>query len=230
MTRRKPPAPAVPNVALCYVRVSTGQQADSGLSLDAQERRVIASAEAAGYVAEIVREEGRSAKNMTGRPLLSAALDRLDRGEAAALYVAKLDRLARRTLDALTVVERAEVHGWRLVITELGADTETPAGLAMFTVMGAFAAFELQTIRERHRAWHAEARERGRVWGVDYGPRTALPPAVVERIARERAEGRSLQRIADGLAADGVPTARGGKWYPSTVSYVLRSPAVARAS
>lgn len=229
MTRPKPQPAERPNLALCYVRVSTGQQADSGLSLDAQERRVIAEAEAAGYEVEIVREEGRSAKSITGRPLLADALDRLDGGGAAALYVAKLDRLARSAYDALGVRHRAEGKGWRLVITELGADTATASGRMVFTMMSAVAEMELDTIRERHRAWHAEARERGKVWGVNYGPRSALPREVVERITRERESGRTLSAIANGLNADGITTAKGGRWSTGTVAYVLRSP-LARAS
>ena len=78
-----------PRLALAYVRVSTGRQAESGLSLDGQERRVIAEAEAAGYVVEVLREEGRSAKNITGRPLLVSALARLAAGEKIPLAEAK---------------------------------------------------------------------------------------------------------------------------------------------
>jgi len=225
MTRTRKAAPARPNVALCYVRVSTGQQADSGLSLDSQERRVIAEAEAAGYEVEILREEGRSAKSITGRPLLLDALARLAAREAAALYVAKVDRLSRRTFDALSVVERAGVEGWRLVIVEAGIDTDTMMGRAFLTFGAVFAEMELEAIRERHRAWHAEARERGKVWGVNYGPTSTLPPEVLGRIIRERADGRSLRAIAGGLNTDGVPTARGGAaWHASTVSAVLSSP------
>lgn len=216
---------------MCYVRVSTGQQADSGLSLDSQERRVIAEAEAAGYEVEILREEGRSAKSIAGRPLLVDALARLAAGEAAALFVAKVDRLARRTFDALSVVERAQVEGWRLVIVEAGIDTDSMMGRAFLAIGAVFAEMELEAIRERHRAWHAEARERGKVWGVDHGPTSTLPPEVLGRIIRERADGRSLRVIAGGLNTDGVPTARGGrKWYASTVSAVLSSPLAAAYS
>lgn len=228
MTRhRKPrhiPAAERPNLAYCYVRVSTGLQAESGLSLDAQERKVIAAAEAAGFRVEVIRDEGRSGKNITGRPLLADALDRLDAGEAAALYVAKADRLARRLRDTIDIAERAAAHGWALVTMDPAADLSTPMGRAMLQVAGTFAELELETIRERHRTWHAEARQRGRVWGLDYGPRTALPREVVARIVAEREAGRSMRAIADGLTADGIPTARGGKWHPSTVAYVLRSP------
>jgi DNA invertase Pin-like site-specific DNA recombinase len=215
-----------PNIALCYVRVSTGQQAESGLSLDAQERKVIAEAEAAGYTVEVIREEGRSGKNITGRPLLAATLDRLDRGDAAALFVAKLDRLARSAFDALSVKRRADAAGWRLVVTELGADTGSAVGTLVFTLVSAVAEMELAAISERHKAWHAEARARGQVWGVTHGPRSSLPRDVVDRILLERAQGRTLAAIAAGLEADGVPTSRGRRWYPSTVAGVLGSPSV----
>jgi len=53
---------------------------------------------------------------------------------------------------------------------------------------------------------------------------------VVERVVREREGGRSLRAIAQGLDADGVATAQGGKsWYASTVRSVLRSAAGAVA-
>lgn len=230
MTKPRKPSTDRPRIALAYVRVSTGQQAESGLSLDAQERRVIAEAEAAGYTVEVIREEGRSGKSITGRPLLMAALARLEAGEAGALYVAKLDRLSRSTYDALGVSRLAERQGWRLVVTELGADTATPQGRLLFTLVAAVAEMELETIRERHRAWHAEARERGRIWGDNHGPRTSIPVEVLDRISTERESGRSLRTIAAGLTADGIPTARGGAWHASTVAAVLRSPALRTAS
>lgn len=57
--------------------------------------------------------------------------------------------------------------------------------------------------------------------GVRLGRPTVLAAEVVTRIVKERASGRSLQAIADGLNADGVPTAHGGsQWWPSTVAKV----------
>ena len=229
MTRTRKAAtdrdPSTPRVALVYTRVSTGQQADSGLSLDAQERKALAQAELDGYVVEVVREEGRSGKSVTGRPLLTDALARLDAGEAHALYVSKSDRLSRTVGDTIAIVDRAMAHGWRLVVMDPSVDLTTPLGRAMLTMAQTFAELELENIRERHRAWHAEARERGKVWGVNYGPTSTLPPEVLGRIVRERADGRSLRAIAGGLNTDGVPTARGGAaWHASTVSAVLSSP------
>jgi hypothetical protein len=49
-----------------------------------------------------------------------------------------------------------------------------------------------------------------------------MPKAVVNRIRRERADGRSFAAIVEGLSRDGVPTAQGGRrWYPATVRYTL---------
>jgi Recombinase len=60
--------------------------------------------------------------------------------------------------------------------------------------------------------------------GVHLGRSRELPVAVVERIVAERAAGRSLRAIADGLTQDGTPTAHGGaRWLHSTVQAVLAS-------
>jgi DNA invertase Pin-like site-specific DNA recombinase len=73
-------------IAYCYARVSTQMQAEDGMSLGAQEKQLIAAAELAGYEAVILREEGRSGKSITGRPVLRQALEDLDTGKAKALF------------------------------------------------------------------------------------------------------------------------------------------------
>ena len=60
-------------LAIAYVRVSTADQAEHGASLDAQEAMLRDEAERRGWDVEIVREEGKSAKSITGRPLLTGA-------------------------------------------------------------------------------------------------------------------------------------------------------------
>ena len=79
-------------LALLYIRVSTVQQATDGVSLGAQERELISAASLAGYTeVEMVREEGRSGKSIKGRPELRSALDRLNKGQAVALFVTRVD-------------------------------------------------------------------------------------------------------------------------------------------
>lgn len=212
-----------PNVAIIYVRVSTGKQTD-GLSLDQQTRLCLTAATAAGYEPLIMREEGRSAKNISGRPVLREALDILARGEAAALIVAKLDRLTRKTTDPFTLAEASKAQGWALLALDVGGDIHSPMGEFHMGIYALAAQLERRKTGERIEEWHQELRDRGTVWGRDIGPRSPLPAAVRLRISDEAAAGKSLRAIARDLEEDGIPTARGGKWNHNTVRKVLASP------
>jgi len=207
--------------ALGYIRVSTDEQVGSGLGLDAQRRVLQAEAERRGWLLEVVVEEGRSGKDLN-RPALVAALERLDRRQADVLVVAKLDRLSRSVADFGGLLDRAGRRKWSVVCLDLGVDTTTPVGAFTSHVVSAAAEYERRLIGQRTRDALAEKRAQG----VRLGGPQLLPLDVVRRIVTERAAGRSLPVIAAALAADEVPTARGGsRWYPSTIAAVLRSQA-----
>lgn len=212
-------------IAYCYARVSTQMQAEDGISLGAQEKQLIAAAEAAGYEAVILREEGRSGKNITGRPVLTKALSDLDEGRAQALYVTRLDRLARSTRDFLSIVDRSHKNNWRLAMLDLGLDTATYQGRFVVTVMSAMAEMERGMISLRQKDVHKDRRDNGKVWGVDVGPKSKVDETVRERILRERDSlGMSYGAIARSLNADGIKTSQGGaEWYASSVSSVYKS-------
>lgn len=211
-----------PGLALLYARVSTTMQATDGVSLDIQERQLISAAEFHGFTKhELVREEGRSGKSITGRPALRDALARLERGEANALIVTRIDRLARSTTDFLEIVDRARVQGWRLIMLDLNLDTSSYQGRFVVTIMSALAEMERGIIAARQKDVHKDRRDRGVVWGVDAGPRNKTPQEIKERIVAERARGLSYGKIADGLNRDGVPTQNGRKWYPTTVKNIF---------
>lgn len=211
-------------LAMLYVRVSTGRQADEGVSLEHQERQLIAQAELLGFERwEIVREEGKSGKNLTGRPALTDALARLDAGEAAALLVYKLDRLSRRVMDVLAICDNADKNGWRLVIMDQNLDTGTPNGRFVLTIMATFAEMEGSRIAERQRDVHTNRRANGQQWGVDCGPRT--PEATRERVMALRTAGMTYRQIAAALDAEGIHTARGGQWQASSVARIVNAPA-----
>lgn len=210
-------------LALLYARVSTQLQVNDGVSLDVQERQLQSAAEAAGYTKfEFVREEGRSGKSISGRPALTEALKRLDSGEANALFVTRIDRLARSTQDFLSIIDRAGKNGWRVVMLDLNLDTSSYQGRFVVTLMSALAEMERNIIAERQRDVHKDRRARGVVWGVDMGPRNKTPEEIKERVKSERAAGASYQQIADGLNNDGVPTQNQRKWYPATVRNLLQ--------
>ena len=210
-------------LALLYIRVSTVQQATDGVSLGAQERELVSAASLAGYTeVEMVREEGRSGKSIKGRPELRSALDRLNKGQAVALFVTRVDRLARSTKDFLTIIDQANQHSWRLVLLDLNLDTSTYQGRFVVTIMGALAEMERAIIGERQKDVHRDRRAQGKVWGVDLGPKSKIPLDVTERIRDMREKGMSYHAIAAQLNADGVPTALNGQqWHGSTIRKML---------
>ena len=205
-------------IAFCYARVSTQMQVEDGISLDAQEKQLRYAAESQGYTVEMLREEGRSGKSIQGRPILKQALEDLDNGKAQALFVTRLDRLARSTRDFLDIVDRSPKNGWRLALLDLGLDTATYQGRFVVTIMSAMAEMERGMISLRSKDIHQDRRNNGKIWGVDLGPLPLISETVVERIERERNLGLSYKMIADNLNSDAIPTVLGGeKWYASTV-------------
>lgn len=211
-------------IAYCYARVSTQMQAEDGMSLGAQEKQMKAAAEAAGYEAVILREEGRSGKSIQGRPVLRQALDDLDSGKAKALYVTRLDRLARSTRDFLSIVDRSHKNNWRLAMLDLGLDTATYQGRFVVTIMSAMAEMERGMISMRQKDVHQDRRDKGKVWGIDLGPKSSVDEAVRQRIFIEHNAGISYRNIAEGLNKDAIPTAHSGeKWYASTVRNIFVS-------
>jgi len=203
-----------------YVRVSTADQADSGLGLDAQRAAITAECERRGWeLAAILTDAGCSGKTMRGRPGLAAALAELDRGQAAGVVVAKLDRLSRSLRDFADLMARAQKNGWNVVALDLNIDTTTPAGEFLAHVLAAAAHWERRIIGQRTKEALAVKRNQG----VRLGRPRTVPPDVVARIVADRRTGASLASIADALTAEGVPTAHGGvRWHVSTVSALLR--------
>ena len=208
--------------ALLYARVSTQMQVQDGMSLAAQERTLRQAAELAGFKSvELLREEGRSGKSIKGRPVLRDALGRLSSGDANALFVTRIDRLARSTQDFLTIVDHAHKYNWRLVMLDLNLDTSSYQGRFVVTVMSALAEMERGIIAERQKDIHKDRRDRGLVWGKDLGPKQRIPEELRQRIKADRERGLSLREIARALDAEGIKTAYGGKWTASTINYVL---------
>jgi hypothetical protein len=212
----------VEKIALLYCRVSTGRQAETGHSLESQAGRLRQEAEAQGFQVEIVIEIGSGRK--TARPKLNEALDRLNRGEAQALFALDLDRLSRSTRHALELLDLAKRKGWRLVIATLNIDTETPIGEMMASQLAIYAQFESRMTGERVKRQHQARRDRGITWGLDQGYKGNLNPATRALIASLSAQGKSLRSIAEHLTERTLETPRGGKWHAETVRAILKSP------
>ena len=209
-------------LALLYARVSTQMQVNDGISLEIQEKELRGAATLAGYsTMELVAEEGRSGKSIKGRPALRSALDRLDSGEASALFVTRVDRLARSTKDFLSIIDRANTKGWRLVLLDLNLDTSSYQGRFVVTIMSALAEMERSIISERQKSVHKYRRDVGKKWGVDLGPKSKVSDEALALIKELRNNGVSYHEIATKLNDKGIPTALGGKWHGSTIRKTL---------
>lgn len=206
------------NIALLYTRVSTQMQASDGMSLGAQERDLKRAANTAGFTKfELLKEEGRSGKSIKGRPVLRDALDRLDKGEATALFVTRIDRLARSTQDFLSIVDRANKNDWRIVMLDLNLDTSTYQGRFVVTIMSALAEMERSIIAERQKDVHKDRREKGLKWGVDLGPKRMISDELYAKIIELRTLGMSYAKIANKFNAESIKTPFEKRWYPTTI-------------
>jgi DNA invertase Pin-like site-specific DNA recombinase len=227
-----------PSRAIGYVRVSTDQQAESGLGLEGQEAAVRAAASRLRLdIVRVFVDGGTSGKlGIEDRPVLLEAVGALRRGDV--LLVAKRDRLGRDVI-AVAMIERLVAKRGARVISAAGEGTESddPAGVLMRRLIDSFAEYERLIISARTRAALAAKRRRGeRVSGiVPFGYRLAADgrtlevdaqeTTTLEAIQRLRAEGRSLRAVADALNAAGVPTRARTPWRFEYVRNLLRGAA-----
>lgn len=214
---------ADPAAYTSYVRVSTEEQAGSGLGLEAQTAKIADYCAGRGWhlVAEFADPGVSGGVRVEDRPNLVAALDLIERGDAAGLIVAKLDRLSRSASDAAGLLERSQRNGWALVACDLGVDTSTPAGEMMANVLGTFARFEKRLIGQRT----SDALQARKAQGVQLGRPQRADADLIDKIVKLRSGGAALREIAATLNEQGVPTVHGGaRWHASTVSGILRRP------
>lgn len=200
-----------------YIRCSTGEQADSGLGLEAQARVIARECEQRGLVlGESFVDAGFSGKDLK-RPELTRALKRLAPGDT--LIAAKLDRLSRSLYDFAGLMERSRNEGWRLLVLDSPVDTSSPAGEVMASVLASFAQFERRLISQRTREALAEKKAQG----VKLG-RPSLLTEDERRHVIELAEAHGYCPAARLLNAEGARTGAGGRqWYGSSVRSLVMS-------
>jgi len=202
--------PASGTPVLAYVRVSTDKQS---LSPGAQLERIQGHCVAQGLALVGTVTETASAGTGKRRPELDQAMARLDAGEAKALVVASLDRLARSTVDFAGILARAKQRGWAVVCLNPSVDMSTPEGELVATVIMAMAQYERALVSRRTRVALDAQRERR--------PEGFISREVEDRILGLADEGLGVKAIARTLASMGVPTARGGGWSHKTVGPAL---------
>lgn len=200
---------------VCYYRVSTTKQGESGLGLEAQHAAVNGYIQANGgtIIAEFTETE--SGKKACNRPALLAALE-ICRKQKATLVIAKLDRLARN-VHFISGLMESNVN--------FVAVDQPKLDRFMAHLLAAFAEEECRRIGQRTREAMAAAKRRGVVIGATGKERAKkLKAEALERakaleptIAELRTQGIvEYRHIRDELNLRGIPGPNGGKWHLAT--------------
>ncbi len=164
---------------------------------------------------EVVGERSPTTGKGLNRPGLAYALHRINSREAAGLVVAELSRITESVGELGTIMEWILGLNARLVASADAFDTECEGGRLAAGLLIEVSGWERNRISERTRNGLQAARMNGRSTGR---PAVVDDPDLSKRIAHMRAQGMTLQAIADRLNEDGVPTVRGGaKWRHSSV-------------
>ena len=185
-----------------YMRVST-----DGQSVENQRRELLATAERHGWtvVAELSDAGLSGAKGREKRPGFDRMLKGATRREFDMIAAWSVDRLGRSLQDLVGFLGEIHSAGVDLYLHVQGLDTSTPAGRAMFQMLGVFAEFERAMIVSRVHAGLKRARKEGRRLGrppIDAQKERAIRAALGRRdkgilkIAAEQGVGSgTVQRI-----------------------------------
>ena len=171
-----------------YARVSTK---DQSCELQIRDLRSYCAARGFDLVGKYIDVGQSGAKD--SRPELNKLMDDARKRQFDAIVVWRFDRFARSTKHLLLALEEFRSLGIQFISYQENIDTNSPLGQALFTIVSAVAQLERDLIRERVSAGIRNARANGKKLGR---PMRAVDR---DRIMRMRAEGQSLEQIAQNL-------------------------------
>ena len=212
-----------------YVRVSSDEQAASGLSIASQEERIRAYCAAREWtLAGIVVDAGVSAKTLE-RPGMDKVRQLMREKLVDGVVSVKLDRLTRSVRGLHELLDMSAKTGVALVSVTESMDTSTAAGKLMLNVLAAIAEWEREVIAERTVAALAVKRARGervslhREMGAEDGARGAHEREAMSEVARmlEAGERPSLRSMSATLAARGYLNRAGERYHASAVKRMV---------
>jgi DNA invertase Pin-like site-specific DNA recombinase len=220
--------------AIGYIRVSTDQQAEEGVSLDAQRDRLEAYAAMQGLeLVETIQDAGISGTvPLADREGGAAVLAALVEHKAAHVIALKLDRLFRDAADALNQTRQWDKDKIALHLIDVGGqsiNTSSAMGRMFLTMMAGFAELERNLISERTMAALRFKKNNGEVYsalplGYEAEDGKLVPIdeelVIVSEVREMRQGGMSLLKIANDLNARGIVGKRGGKYYASTIKAI----------
>jgi DNA invertase Pin-like site-specific DNA recombinase len=220
-----------------YVRVSQtrGRHGERFISPVVQREQIEGWARAHGAMVATVFEELDESGARADRPLLTTALERVERGVTQGLVVAKLDRFGRSLPDSLAAIARIRAAGGTFVSVQDGLDLSTDTGKLVLRIMLSMAEWELDRVRSQ---WIV-AREQATARGVHMAgrpptgylrdadgrltPDPAVAPHITELFER-RARGETIYSLGKLLSERGIASAWGNtRWQSCSVRCIIRN-------
>jgi DNA invertase Pin-like site-specific DNA recombinase len=183
---------ALPRRVALYARVSTDKQSTAN---QLRELRLVASRMGWEEAGEFVDHGISGAKGRKDRPRLDALLKGVARKEFDIVAAWSVDRLGRSLIDLISLLQELHATGIDLYLHQQGINTTTPGGKALFQMMGVFAEFEREIIRERVAAGMARAKAHGTKTGNPIG-RPSVGAEVEQRVRQLRDQGLGMLKIA----------------------------------
>lgn len=228
-----------------YARVSSDKQAQEG-TIDSQVSLVCERIEADGGRIDAdlcFLDDGFSGSTLV-RPALERLRDQAAAGAIDYLYVSAPDRLARRSVYQMVLLEELRACGVEVIFVNRPLGT-TPEDQLLLQVQGVIAEYERAKILERTRRGRIHAARRGQVsaltgapFGYRYRAKHSGAGAAAYEVVEEEAEpvrqmfrwvgvdGCSLREVARRLEKRGVRTPHGlARWNGSTIHKMLKNPA-----
>ncbi|GGM28296.1 recombinase RecB [Paraliobacillus quinghaiensis] len=220
--------------AALYVRVSTEEQAKEGYSILAQIEEIENYAQSSNM--EIVMryvDEGVSGKNISGRPQMKRLLKDIESKYFSTVVVYKIDRISRKSKDALEIAERCEQANVSLISLKENFDIATPMGKMVFQMMSNFSEYERNSIIERGKMGMIQRAKEGyfnggRVLGYDSVNKRLVineEEAHIIKLIFDYAEQElGYKAIVSRINTMGHKTKRGSDFSINTIKTILDNP------
>jgi len=219
--------------AVAYIRVSTKEQAQEGVSLSQQLEKIKHFCLAKDWeLTKVYQDEGKSGANLN-REGIQELLSDCKKGEYDVIVVYKLDRLTRSVKDLGYLIELFDKHEIAFSSVSDNFDTTTANGRLVLNILGSVAQWEREIIAERTEDALQHKKANRKIYGAiplgfDLGEDGKLIEnkqelRIVRKIKDLRQRGISLGNIAGRLNSDNIPTKKNRKWYAGTVKYILEN-------
>lgn len=223
-----------------YIRVSTGRQAEEGLSLPAQRDRIEQYCDFHGAdLVDIVEDNTSAFKVFADRPGGQRILDMMEAGEIDGVVITRLDRAFRNAVDCILMSERWRENRSEFHIIDFGGnqiDTSTAGGRMVLGVLANVAQMERELTAERTAESMAKRRRDGKSlgrgkfgWTLAADGETLVPHEVqqdaLKFILHKHREAKwGVRKIATWLRNNGIPTTSDLWWDRKDVQKVLDNP------